>query len=136
MVKEIPLADSYRALARTKEDLLVEARSAVHNRKKVPKHLNENTVILSSVARTTDLMILRIIAVVQEGSIPDTLFNCLDTDVELKYQTIATSALIFSVIFSPLKRPTNRILLLMAVLNLRFLIFRNLHHSYLDKCKI
>ena len=81
------LKDSYRALARTKEDLLVKTRSAVHIYLKVPKHLNQKTVVLSSVARTNDMRIPRIIAVVEDGSIPATLFNCLDTDVEVKYQT-------------------------------------------------
>ena len=87
LVKERPPADSYMALARTNETLLIEARSAVHTRLKVPKHLNQKTVVLSSVARTNDLMVPRIVAVVEDGSIPATLFNCLDTNIELKSQT-------------------------------------------------
>ena len=54
LVKERPPADSYMALARTNETLLIEARSAVHTRLKVPKHLNQKTIVLSSVARTND----------------------------------------------------------------------------------
>ena len=75
------------ALARTNETLLIEARSAVHTRLKVPKHLNQKTIVLSSVARTNDLMVPRIVAVVEDRSIPATLFNCLDTNIELKSQT-------------------------------------------------
>ena len=56
LVKERLPADSYIALARTKETLLIKARSAVHSRLKVPKHLNQKTIVLSSVARTNDLM--------------------------------------------------------------------------------
>ena len=66
LVKERPPADSYMALARTNETLLIEARSAVHTRLKVPKYLNEKTVVLSSVARTNDLMVPRIVAVVED----------------------------------------------------------------------
>ena len=68
LVKVRPPADSYIALARTKEDLLIEAWSAVNTRLKVPKHLNQKTVVLSSVARTNDL-VTRIVAVVEDGSI-------------------------------------------------------------------
>ena len=108
LVKERP--DSYIALARTNETLLIEARSAVHTHLKVPKHLNQKTVVLSSVARTNDLMVPRIVAVVEDGSIPATLFNCLDTNIELKSQTtIGKIELIHENDFIPLENESSSV---------------------------
>ena len=46
-----------------------------YTRLKVPKHLNQKTVVLPSVARTNDLMVPRIVAVVEDGSIPATYLS-------------------------------------------------------------